>query len=121
MKIAKSRFRCLHTLLKKFSQCYLILGPFKNKLGNNNNNSNNNDDDDDDNNNNNNNNNNRYNCPRGVRRVLFSTALTLGSWARIPLKAWMYVRVFLCCAVLRRQRPCDGPIPHPRSPTKCSE
>jgi hypothetical protein len=26
----------------------------------------------------------------------------LGSWVRIPLKAWMFVRVFLCCAVLCR-------------------
>jgi hypothetical protein len=24
----------------------------------------------------------------------------LGSWFRIPLKAWMFVRVFLCCVVL---------------------
>jgi hypothetical protein len=26
----------------------------------------------------------------------------LGSWVRIPLKVWMFVRVFLCCVVLRR-------------------
>jgi hypothetical protein len=26
----------------------------------------------------------------------------LGSWDRIPLKAWMFVRVFLCCVVLCR-------------------
>jgi hypothetical protein len=26
----------------------------------------------------------------------------LGSWIRIPLKAWMFVRVFLCCVVLCR-------------------
>jgi hypothetical protein len=26
----------------------------------------------------------------------------LGSWVRIPLKAWMFVRVFLCCVVLCR-------------------
>jgi len=25
---------------------------------------------------------------------------------------------FLCCAVLFRSRPCDGPIPHARHPTK---
>jgi hypothetical protein len=41
----------------------------------------------------------------------------LGSWVRIPLKAWMFVRVFLCCVVLCRQRPCDGLITRPRSPT----
>jgi hypothetical protein len=42
----------------------------------------------------------------------------LGSWVRIPLKAWMFVRV-LCCVVLCRQRPCDGQITRPRSPTIC--
>jgi hypothetical protein len=26
----------------------------------------------------------------------------LGSWVRVPLKAWMFVRVFLCCVVLCR-------------------
>jgi hypothetical protein len=26
----------------------------------------------------------------------------LGSWVRIPLKAWIFVRVFLCCVVLCR-------------------
>jgi hypothetical protein len=24
----------------------------------------------------------------------------LGSWVRIPLKAWMFILVFLCCVVL---------------------
>jgi hypothetical protein len=43
----------------------------------------------------------------------------LGSWVRIPLKAWMFVRVFLCCVVLCRWRPCDGLITRPRSPTIC--
>jgi hypothetical protein len=43
----------------------------------------------------------------------------LGSWVRIPLKAWMLVRVFLCCVVLCRLRPCDGLITRPRSPTVC--
>jgi hypothetical protein len=43
----------------------------------------------------------------------------LGSWVRIPLKAWMFVRVFLCCVVLCKYRPCDGLITHPRSPTIC--
>jgi len=31
---------------------------------------------------------------------------TLGSWVRIPLRAWMDVCVFFCW-----QRPYDGPIP----------
>jgi hypothetical protein len=26
----------------------------------------------------------------------------LGSWVKIPLKAWMFVRIFLCCVVLCR-------------------
>jgi hypothetical protein len=26
----------------------------------------------------------------------------LGSWVLIPLKAWMFIRVFLCCVVLCR-------------------
>jgi hypothetical protein len=43
---------------------------------------------------------------------------TLGSWVWIPLKAWMFVLVFLCCAVLCRHRPCDWLITPPRSPAK---
>jgi hypothetical protein len=43
----------------------------------------------------------------------------LGSWVQILLKAWMFVRVFLCCVVVCRQRPCDGLITRPRSPTIC--
>jgi hypothetical protein len=43
----------------------------------------------------------------------------LGSWVRIPLKAWMFVRVFLCCVVLCRWRSCDGLMTRPRSPTIC--
>jgi hypothetical protein len=43
----------------------------------------------------------------------------LGSWVRIPIKAWMFVRVFLCCVVLCRYRPCDGLITRPRSPAIC--
>jgi hypothetical protein len=31
----------------------------------------------------------------------------------------MFILVFLCCVVLCRQRPCNGPTSHPRSPTKC--
>jgi hypothetical protein len=41
---------------------------------------------------------------RGLRRELISLALTLGSWFRIPLKAWMSVSAFilcLCCPVCR--------------------
>jgi hypothetical protein len=37
---------------------------------------------------------------RSEARVLFSAAGALGSWFRIPLEAWMCVRVFLCCVVL---------------------
>jgi hypothetical protein len=50
--------------------------------------------------------------PEDVRRKL-------GSWVRIPLEALKYVRAFFCCAPFCWQRPCDGPIPHPRSPTEC--
>lgn len=39
------------------------------------------------------------------------TARDLGAWVRIPLKAGMFVGVFLCCAALHRQRPCKGLIP----------
>jgi hypothetical protein len=41
----------------------------------------------------------------------------LGSWVRIPLKAWMFVGIFLCYVVLCRWRPCEGLITRPRSPT----
>jgi hypothetical protein len=33
---------------------------------------------------------------RSKARTLSSAARTLGSWVRIPLEAWMDVRVFLC-------------------------
>jgi hypothetical protein len=40
-------------------------------------------------------------CPcRSEARVL--AGWLLGSWVRVPLKAWMFVRVFLCCVVLCR-------------------
>jgi hypothetical protein len=47
---------------------------------------------------------NRSQQPRDLRHELFSLARTLGSWVRIPLRAWMfgvcmcllYVCVFLC-------------------------
>jgi hypothetical protein len=32
-------------------------------------------------------------------------AWLLASWVRIPLEAWMFLFVFLCCVVLFRQRP----------------
>jgi hypothetical protein len=59
--------------------------------------------------------------PRGLRHQQSSLARKLGSWVRIQLKAWMSVCAFilrLCCPVCR-QRPCDGLIPCPRSPTNC--
>jgi hypothetical protein len=43
----------------------------------------------------------------------------VGSWVRSPLKARMFVRVFLCCVVLCRYRPCDWLITRPRSSTIC--
>jgi hypothetical protein len=49
--------------------------------------------------------------PTGLTHVLSSAARTLGSWIRVPLEAWMCVRVFLCCVVLCRYRPCVGLIP----------
>jgi hypothetical protein len=36
----------------------------------------------------------RSQSPRGLRHELFSPAWTLGSWVRIPLKAWMFVYVY---------------------------
>jgi hypothetical protein len=47
----------------------------------------------------------------------------LGSWVRIPLKAWMSLCTFilcLCCPVCR-QRPCGGLVTRPRSPTNCKK
>jgi hypothetical protein len=41
--------------------------------------------------------------PRGLRQELSSLAKTLGSWVRIPFKAWMsgvYMRLFCVCVVL---------------------
>jgi hypothetical protein len=63
----------------------------------------------------------RSQWPRGLRHEMFSLARTLGSCARIPLKAWMSVLcVFiLCLCSVCKQRPCDGLIPRPRSPTDC--
>jgi hypothetical protein len=42
-----------------------------------------------------------------------------GSRVWIPLKAWMFVLVFLCGVVLCRWRPCDELITRQRSPTIC--
>jgi hypothetical protein len=45
----------------------------------------------------------RSQLPRGQRRKLSSLARALGSWARIPLKAWMFgmcMRLFCLCVVL---------------------
>jgi hypothetical protein len=38
----------------------------------------------------------RSQWPRGLRHVLSSLALSLGSWVRIPLKAWMSVFMLSC-------------------------
>jgi hypothetical protein len=42
----------------------------------------------------------RSQWPRGLRHELHLPALTLGSWVRIPLEAWMTVRLFCVCGVL---------------------
>jgi hypothetical protein len=54
-----------------------------------------------------------------------SEAWTLRSWVRIPVKALMFVLVFLCC-VLRRWRPlrradhsCKGVLPGVLQPATC--
>jgi hypothetical protein len=31
----------------------------------------------------------------------------------------VYLRLFCICVVMSTLRPCDGPIPHPKSPTDC--
>jgi hypothetical protein len=36
----------------------------------------------------------RSQWPRGLRHELSSLTRTLGSWVRIPLKSWMFVRVY---------------------------
>jgi hypothetical protein len=38
--------------------------------------------------------------PIGLRPVWYLTVRSLDSWVRNTPEAWMYVRVFLCCAVL---------------------
>jgi hypothetical protein len=43
----------------------------------------------------------RSQCSRSVRHEVSSLARTLGTWVRIPLKAWMSVFAFSCgCVVL---------------------
>jgi hypothetical protein len=59
----------------------------------------------------------RSQWPHGQRHELSSLTQTLWSWVRIPLKAWMTMCTFILC--LCRQQPCNGLIPHSRSPTAC--
>jgi hypothetical protein len=51
--------------------------------------------------------------PRGLRHELSSPAQTLGSWVRIPLKAWMPVRIYsvfvLSCMQVEALRRDDPP------------
>jgi hypothetical protein len=57
---------------------------------------------------------------RSGGRAVWGTGLErsyTGSQVRIPLTAWMFVLVCLCCVVLCR--PCDELITRPRSPTVC--
>jgi hypothetical protein len=45
----------------------------------------------------------RSQYPRSLRHELSSLSRTLGSWVRIPLKAWMFcvcMRIFCVCVVL---------------------
>jgi len=58
--------------------------------------------------------------PRGLQRLRSWTVRTLRSLVRIPLEAWKYIWVFLCCAVLCRQRSWWWPGPRPMSPTEMS-
>jgi hypothetical protein len=46
---------------------------------------------------------------------MYSPARTLGSWVRIPFKHGCLCLFCVCV----RNRPCDGLIPRPRSPTGC--
>jgi hypothetical protein len=56
---------------------------------------------------------------RRVPKACLFSAWILRLRVRTPLEAWMFVPVFLCCAVLCRQRLYAGLITHPRSPAKC--
>jgi len=42
----------------------------------------------------------RFQWPRGLRRVRSGCAWTLGSWARLALEPWIYIRVFFLCYVV---------------------
>jgi hypothetical protein len=60
----------------------------------------------------------RWQWQRGLKHEPSSGSLTLGSWIRILLKAWIFVCAFilcLCCPVYR-YLPCDGLITRPVSP-----
>jgi hypothetical protein len=56
---------------------------------------------------------------RGLSHELSSFSRTLGSWIRIPLKAWVSVLCLFCVCV--RYRSCDGLFPRPRSHTVCAK
>jgi hypothetical protein len=56
---------------------------------------------------------------RGVRHESSSPAETLESWVRTPLEAWMFLFILCLCRLVCRYRPCEGLIPHPKSPTDC--
>jgi hypothetical protein len=56
--------------------------------------------------------------PRGIRHEMSSPAQTLGSWVRIPLKAWMFVWVYsvfvLSCVgsgLAKNSSPIQGVLP----------
>jgi hypothetical protein len=63
----------------------------------------------------------RSQWPRGLRHELSSLARMLGSWVRIPFKAWMSVGFYsvfvLSCVQVARLY--DRPILRPRSPIVC--
>jgi hypothetical protein len=59
----------------------------------------------------------RSQWPRGLRHKPPSPAQTLGSWVRIPLEAWMFVRVYsvfvLFCVYVAALRRADHPSKEP--------
>jgi hypothetical protein len=60
----------------------------------------------------------RSEWPCSLSCALFPIVWTLGSWVRIPLGAFLYIRIYsVFCVVLCRQRPCVWSIPHPWVPT----
>jgi hypothetical protein len=59
----------------------------------------------------------------GLRHELILLGRTLGSWVRIPLRAWLFSVCVVCaflCVCVQVERPCDELITRPRSPTDCS-